>query len=361
MLKAVVGGGGGATAVTAASVLTANQIVVGDDGARGIKTANATITGSYTFSGQITNALGTITTSQPYTLTQTWNAGGVVFTGALINVTNTASDATSLLVDFQVGGASKFKIRAADGLVTVGVNLSVGGSGTFGADITASSNIKKAAASLDYWTGRAVLTSDVDGSMILQDNNQDDTKRIYYKLGLATSAGAAISKAPSETTLRFVRGDDTDGTKQVYYTWAGQARVATQFDKTSDVALANITGLSVNVAAGKTYTFEAVLYTTSNVGGGVQAAIAGTATATSIIYEGETTAAAAIGAQTRAAALGTTVGGITTVTAARINIAGTITVNGAGTLTVQFAQNTSNGAASSVLVGSSLQVFENPL
>ncbi len=43
-----------ANVVTAAAVMTANQLVVGDDGARGIKTANATITGAYTFSGSLT-------------------------------------------------------------------------------------------------------------------------------------------------------------------------------------------------------------------------------------------------------------------------------------------------------------------
>lgn len=134
------------------------------------------------------------------------------------------------------------------------------------------------------------------------------------------------------------------------------ARVSTQFDKTSDTTLANVTGLTRNVEAGKSYRFSAVLFTTSNVAGGVQAAVAGTATATAIIYEGLTLAAAAIGAQTRATALGTTVGGITAVTAATIEIYGLITVNGAGTLTIQFAQNTSNGAASSVLVGSHFEI-----
>lgn len=137
---------------------------------------------------------------------------------------------------------------------------------------------------------------------------------------------------------------------------SGFSRVSTQFDKTSDVTLANITGLTSTLRAGKTYAFEARLYTTSNVAGGVQAAIAGTATATAIIYEALVYNAAAIAAQTRAAALATAVGGVTAVTVALIVITGTITVNAAGTLTVQFAQNASNGAASSVLVGSTFTI-----
>ena len=137
------------------------------------------------------------------------------------------------------------------------------------------------------------------------------------------------------------------------------ARVSTQFDKTSDTTLANVTGLSRNVEAGRTYAFTAVLYTTSNVAGGVKAAIGGTATATSIIYQADVldgSTQATVGTA-RATALAATVGDVTAVTAARITITGTIVVNAAGTLTVQFAQNTSNGSASSVLVNSSFQLI----
>lgn len=130
------------------------------------------------------------------------------------------------------------------------------------------------------------------------------------------------------------------------------SRVSTQFDKTSSTVLANVTGLSLSVAAGLTYHFEAFLHTTSNIAAGVQFAISGTATATAIIYEAIVESAAAIAAQSRTTTLGNAVGAATAVTAAFAYITGTITVNAAGTLTVQFAQNASNGAASSVLVGS---------
>lgn len=43
-------------------------------------------------------------------LAQTWNNAAVTFTGAKINVTDTASNAASLLLDLQVGGASKVSI-----------------------------------------------------------------------------------------------------------------------------------------------------------------------------------------------------------------------------------------------------------
>lgn len=138
----------------------------------------------------------------------------------------------------------------------------------------------------------------------------------------------------------------------------GHKRVSTQFDKTTDTTLADVTGLSVTLIAGQTYAFEAMLYTSSNVAGGVKAAIAGTATATAIVYEALVWNAAALSAQTRSTALAGAVGGVTAVTVAQMRITGTITVNAAGTMTVQFAQNASNGAASSVLVGSTFKVWQ---
>ena len=144
-----------------------------------------------------------------------------------------------------------------------------------------------------------------------------------------------------------------------FINWSGQKRVTVQFDKTNDTTLTDIPGLSVVVQSGKTYSFEAILYTTSNVAAGVKAAIAGTCTATAIIYEG-LTVNAGLTTQGRAVALSTAVGGVTAVTAAQMKINGTIRVNAGGTLTVQFAQNVAGGSASSVLVGSTFTVENIP-
>lgn len=43
-------------------------------------------------------------------LTPTWNDAGTVFTALKVNVTDTASNASSLLMDLQVGGSSKFSV-----------------------------------------------------------------------------------------------------------------------------------------------------------------------------------------------------------------------------------------------------------
>lgn len=60
----------------------------------------------------------TETTSNPIlTEEQTWNSGGVTFTGHKMNITDTASASASLFQDWQVGGVSKASLRK-DGLMT---------------------------------------------------------------------------------------------------------------------------------------------------------------------------------------------------------------------------------------------------
>lgn len=50
--------------------------------------------------------------SKIYDLADTWNAGGTTFTAIKMNVTNTASAAGSQLIDLQTGGTQRFGIRA---------------------------------------------------------------------------------------------------------------------------------------------------------------------------------------------------------------------------------------------------------
>jgi hypothetical protein len=62
-------------------------------------------------SSALTLTGATQTTSQPVlNATQTWNNVATTFTGIKFNVTNTASNAASLLMDLQVGGASRVSI-----------------------------------------------------------------------------------------------------------------------------------------------------------------------------------------------------------------------------------------------------------
>jgi len=180
---------------------------------------------------------------------------------------------------------------------------------------------------------------------------------------LAIANGTIPSTSPADT-VQFVVTDSAAGDANFevineqgeFLRLSGiLKRVDTQFDKTSDTTLANVNDLSFNVRAGRTYKFKAVLYTTSINTAGVKAAIGGTATATSIIYDGVTTDTGTL-AKGRSTALAGTVGALTNTTVGMIVIEGVIVVNAAGTLTVQFAQNVSQGTASSVLVGSTFEL-----
>lgn len=184
--------------------------------------------------------------------------------------------------------------------------------------------------------------------------------------------GGFVDGAPSSgvvpTSLQFWTGDNAAGravaltlsstqiaTFSKYFSWAGQKRVSTQFDKTN-TTLATVTGLSVDVIAGSTYYFKATLHITADATGGHKVAIAGTATATSIIAQVNSlsNSADAIIIANRLTALGSSAGHAGS-TEVYCEIEGTITVNAAGTLLVQFAQNAANGT-SSVLVGSTFVV-----
>jgi len=82
--------------------------------------------------GPLTVLGGTLTgASTPFlNLSQTWNNAATTFTGALVNVTDTASNSASLLQDWQVGGVSKASIKK-DGTLTVAGQINVSGGSSF--------------------------------------------------------------------------------------------------------------------------------------------------------------------------------------------------------------------------------------
>jgi hypothetical protein len=142
---------------------------------------------------------------------------------------------------------------------------------------------------------------------------------------------------------------------------------AADFNQTNVGALANITGLTFNLTAGKKYAFRAVLFCNIDIatGGntGIKIAISGTATATKIIFcgtLGDVTGGATL--YGRAAALNTAIftgSAVFTPQAADIAIEGYIHVNAAGTLTIQTCQDApAPGLINTILEGSSFSLFE---
>jgi len=135
-----------------------------------------------------------------------------------------------------------------------------------------------------------------------------------------------------------------------------QKRTSADFDKTSDTALANVTGLTVNVEAGKNYRITVRLHIVCNSSGGVKVAIGGTCTAGAIVYD-----ALILWASSCFSGRGTALAGaigITNTANPIVEIVGLVSVTVGGTLTVMFAQNASYATKSTVKIGSSLFVDE---
>jgi hypothetical protein len=228
-------------------------------------------------------------------------------------------------------------------------------------------------------TARGLSLLTADGTLTITDGSSSPTFTILSSNRLqanqsfyvAASLGAQVFQDNSAGDISLSRaankvwavGSGAAASVDGWFHYAGQKRVTSDFSKTSDTTLANVTGLTVDVAAGRTYSFETELSFTCAAAGGVKAAIAGTATATNIIYDGWIVDSGANGIKgnAQATALGGTVASAaTTGTAGHILIRGTITVNAAGTLTVQFAQNTTNGTASVAKRGSYFIVYDMP-
>jgi len=105
---AALGGGGGTPGGSSGQVQYNNAGSFG--GVTGITLATGTLS-ALAITG------GTVTSSTPVIdATQTWNSGGVTFTGLKLNVTDTASASASLLMDLQVAGSSKLGITKAGAL-----------------------------------------------------------------------------------------------------------------------------------------------------------------------------------------------------------------------------------------------------
>lgn len=221
-----------------------------------------------------------------------------------------------------------------------------------------------AAAITDSTTvGRALITLADPSAVTWLRVNADNTVTPLN----AANTFAALKQAASDTATGVVElatdAESRTGTSTALAVTPANltarrraSRVSAQFDKTN-TSLANITGLTADVAAAGTYGFRAVLIVNADATGGYKFAIAGTATATAIIArvtaQRDDTSSFTISA--RLTSLGSSTG-IASGTALLVIIEGSIEVNAAGTLVPQFAQNAANGT-SSILVGSTWEVF----
>ncbi|GEM_PF-7129496 len=217
--------------------------------------------------------------------------------------------------------------------------------------------------------GAVTLDVNATGAKALQKNNAPlgagelkagSSYRITYD-------GAAYQMATNETIAAAKKTVSTaanDAAVAAAIAASTQRKfVAAQFDRTATIALADIPGLTVNLAANTTYQFEARISTATDATGGAKFAIGGTTTVARITVEAELNNAGAqvvpVTSRSTGAALGVAVGQATAVTVATVDIKGVITTGAAGgTLTVQFAQNVSVAPNSSVLVDSTFGAFK---
>ena len=162
---------------------------------------------------------------------------------------------------------------------------------------------------------------------------------------------------------KVMRISDGGNNANGWLQWAGQTRVTSVVNFNNTTTLGTVTGLSVNVQAGRTYGFEADLSFTCTPAQGIRVAIGGTCTATAIVYDGWIVDSGANGIKGNAqstALAGVVANAATTGGAGHVKISGTITVNAAGTLLAQAAQSVAAANNTAVLQGSKFLVWDMP-
>lgn len=172
------------------------------------------------------------------------------------------------------------------------------------------------------------------------------------------TAGSERSEYFYQTMLAGTLADRVFISPEGYLRSPAVQVLTADFPAVATAALANVTGLSMNVFAAGKYNFEFWGEVDATALGGCQVAIAGTCTATSIIYKinGQDEATGTNSFRGRKTALGGAQGAAGA-TAVEVMIRGSITVNASGTLTVQFAQNAANGT-STLLRGAAFKIWE---
>lgn len=133
---------------------------------------------------------GTVTASTPtFDAAQTWNAGGVTFTGGRLNITNTASAAASLFLDLQAGGVSQFSVGVS-GLALVrsqtgGVGYGAAATGAVTQTVSKSTGVLHNAPCGELTLNNAALA----GSTLVQFTLTCSSIGAYDFVGVAVKSG----------------------------------------------------------------------------------------------------------------------------------------------------------------------------
>jgi hypothetical protein len=131
----------------------------------------------------------TVTTSSPiFDTTQTWNDAAVAFTGHKTNITSTASAATSMLEDWQVGSSTQANIRK-DGRIAATASTAPVAGGAQTVQMTST-------AGLGVYAGSGAPTvSAAKGSLYLRTNGSTTNDRMYVNTDGGTTWTAVTTAA----------------------------------------------------------------------------------------------------------------------------------------------------------------------
>jgi len=160
-LSPVINQTGGANGVTRG--LYVNPTLTSAADWRAIETVNGSLVMSDSYlagSGSLAGSL--------VNLNQTWNTTGTP-TALKMNVTNTASNVNSLLMDLQVNGASQFSVRK-DGFVSTTNSISSGNTVTGSNFVASTFGFRAASTGAIFWNGRTMMQSGSDGTMSITNN-----------------------------------------------------------------------------------------------------------------------------------------------------------------------------------------------
>ena len=156
------------------------------------------------FSGATTITSPTLTTAeQLLNISSTWNGADQTFYGIKLDITNTASDPTSRLLDLLVGGTSKFAVDT-DGNVTFSGTITSGG-GSF-SSISITDNISPAF-TIKEGTNEYFRINTTDGSELTTIGNS------LTSLNLVVEDNTASAFAIKEGTNVYFKIDTTNGSE----------------------------------------------------------------------------------------------------------------------------------------------------
>lgn len=228
---------------------------------------------------------------------------------------------------------------------------------------------------MDFWNTKESTAATSQGFSWYQKLTSSSEQKLMSLTGNASQSTLTLTNTTPVTAIwqndsvcKF--GTTTNHAVQFYQNNANVATINTSgqlecqlantrictslLSKTNDTALELVPGMSVALQAGKAYGIRIWLCVSSGASGGVKVALVGTNGLTATTYRAGSRIYSGTAINLFTADVTTLGNNVAAQTAIEtdVEIDGYILVNAAGTLEVQFAQNASNGTASTCKLGS---------